>query len=141
VAGRTDHIPIHVPGGSYVIPADVVSAIGQGNSLNGLEVMKRMFAASPYGATAAPYGAQMPRAHPGPGLGLPPRAKGGKAHESVGHPTPIAAAGGEFVIHPADVARIGEGDISKGHKALDQWVKDVRGRTIKQLQNMPGPAK
>src|ERR1700689_1058466 len=26
VAGRTDHLPIHVPSGSYVLPADIISA-------------------------------------------------------------------------------------------------------------------
>ena len=30
VAGRTDHLPMHVPSGSYVIPADIISAMGEG---------------------------------------------------------------------------------------------------------------
>src|SRR5271170_8068816 len=50
VAGRTDHVPMHVQSGAYVIPADIVSSIGQGNSLNGLAVLRGMFKASPYAA-------------------------------------------------------------------------------------------
>lgn len=30
--GRSDKLPVSVPGGSYVIPADVVAALGEGNS-------------------------------------------------------------------------------------------------------------
>lgn len=43
VAGRTDHLPINVPSGSYVIPADIVSAIGEGNTLAGFQVLNRVF--------------------------------------------------------------------------------------------------
>ena len=32
VPGRTDRMNIHVYGGSYVIPADVVSGLGEGNT-------------------------------------------------------------------------------------------------------------
>ena len=35
VAGRTDHLPINVPSGAYVIPADIVSALGEGNTMSG----------------------------------------------------------------------------------------------------------
>ena len=44
VAGRTDHLPTHVPSGSYVVPADIVSGLGEGNSLAGFRHIKRMFA-------------------------------------------------------------------------------------------------
>lgn len=43
VAGRTDHLPIHVPSGSYVIPADIVSAIGEGNTMAGFQILNDMF--------------------------------------------------------------------------------------------------
>ncbi len=43
VGGRTDHLAMKVPEGAYVIPADVVSGIGQGNTANGLKVLERMF--------------------------------------------------------------------------------------------------
>jgi len=43
VAGRTDQHAIDVPPESFVIPADVVSALGQGNTNNGMEILTRMF--------------------------------------------------------------------------------------------------
>lgn len=143
VPGRTDRINTHVPSGSYVIPADIVSAVGEGNSLSGLKVLSHMFTASPrnapltpYTGSAGPYGSQLPSAVPGKGLSIP-RAAGG----NVGHAAPVVVAGGEFVIHPDDVAKIGEGSVKKGHKVLDQFVKDYRAKTIKTLQKLPGPAK
>jgi hypothetical protein len=43
VAGRTDHLPINVPSGAYVIPADIVSSIGEGNSMAGFKILNRVF--------------------------------------------------------------------------------------------------
>lgn len=43
VAGRTDHLPINVPSGAYVIPADIVSAFGEGNTLAGFQIANRVF--------------------------------------------------------------------------------------------------
>lgn len=43
VAGRTDHLPINVPSGSYVVPADIVSALGEGNTMAGFRVLNDMF--------------------------------------------------------------------------------------------------
>lgn len=160
VPGRTDQINTHVPSGSYVIPADIVSAVGEGNSLNGLKVLSHMFTASPrnapggpYTATAAPFGSQMPHPVMGRGESIPtapapglvsqpqPHANGGRARAPVGSPAPVIVAGGEFIIHPEDVARIGDGSVHKGHKVLDAFVKAYRAKTIKTLQNLPGPAR
>ena len=41
--GRADALPVDVPDGAYVIPADVVSALGDGNTAAGFEHLKRMF--------------------------------------------------------------------------------------------------
>lgn len=54
---------------------------------------------------------------------------------------PIVAAGGEYVIPPEDVVHIGGGDLDHGHKVLDAFVKKMRQKTIKTLQNLPGPKK
>jgi len=43
VAGRTDHHDMNVPNGAFVIPADVVSGLGEGNSLAGMKVIEHMF--------------------------------------------------------------------------------------------------
>jgi hypothetical protein len=43
VAGRTDHLPICVSSGAYVIPADIISAMGEGNSMAGFRVANEVF--------------------------------------------------------------------------------------------------
>lgn len=50
VPGRTDKLPIRVPSGAYVVPADVVSALGEGNTHAGGTVLDGMF--SPAGNNA-----------------------------------------------------------------------------------------
>lgn len=43
VPGRTDKLPVTVAAGSYIVPADVVSALGEGNTLAGTEAIERQF--------------------------------------------------------------------------------------------------
>jgi len=149
VAGRTDHLPMHVASGSYVIPADIISAMGEGNSMAGFKVAKDIFGQSfygqkgagsgkPYGGKGAPYG----------GNGLP--YGGGdlpysmEPHKAAGGETatvPIVAAGGEYVVPPEDVVHIGKGDLDYGHQILDEFVKRFRAKTIKTLKALPGPKK
>jgi 8-oxo-dGTP pyrophosphatase MutT (NUDIX family) len=81
VAGRTDHLPITVESGSYVIPADCVSAGGEGNTIAGFKVLRRTFGGEPYGQSGSPYG------QTGGPYGSPaPRAAGGRAphHKAAG---------------------------------------------------------
>ncbi len=131
VAGRTDHLPMTLQAGSYVIPADIISALGEGNTNAGFKVAKSIFSSNkPYGQRGLPYGAKgLPY-----GMDSPRKADGGPV-EGV----PIVAAGGEYVIDPASVAAIGEGDIDVGHAALDQFVKTMRKKTIAVLKALPGP--
>ena len=117
VAGRTDHLPMHVPSGSYVIPADIISGLGEGNTAAGFKTFNRMM--NPYGG--------IPKAY----------AAGGGVQEQV----PIIAAGGEYVIAPEVVAAIGGGDMDKGHRELDAFVKKMRANLIKTLKKLPGPKK
>lgn len=134
VAGRTDHLPMHVPSGSYVIPADIISAMGEGNTIAGFKHMRRMFSGNPYGGAAgSPYGGP-----PGAPYGepMPGKAAGGETAS-----VPIVAAGGEYVLSPDEVRMAGEGDLELGHKVLDQFVKKYRAETIKTLKNLPGPKK
>jgi hypothetical protein len=131
VAGRTDHLPTHVPSGSYVLPADIVSAHGEGNTMAGFKNIRRMFSGAPYGGGAAPYGQSE-----GVYGQMPGKADGGSV-EGV----PCVLAGGEYVLAPHEVAWAGDGDMATGHKVLDDYVKQYRGRTIKTLTNLPGPRK
>ena len=57
VAGRTDHLPVTLESGAYVIPADIISGMGEGNTIAGFKHARRMFGGKPYGAKSeAPYG-------------------------------------------------------------------------------------
>lgn len=114
VAGRTDHLPMHVHSGSYVIPADIISAMGEGNTMAGFKAAKITFSGS---------------------------QKEGRIDDHSSKAVPIVAAGGEYVIHPADVEEIGGGDMDKGHQILDEFVKKMRAKTITTLQKLPGPKK
>lgn len=118
VAGRTDHLPMHVPSGSYVIPADIVSSMGEGNTMAGFRVLDTVL--KEYGNS--------PQA----------RASGGRGAEEQ---VPIVAAGGEYVIPPEVVTAIGNGDMNLGHSELDSFVKTMRKQLIDTLKKLPGPKK
>lgn len=134
VPGRTDHHPMEVPAGSYVVPAETVSHLGQNNTQAGLAVLNRMF-------SSGPYGVKLPRIKRGPGAPRAPRVRSKQDGGSVGEPVPIYAAGGEYVIPPEVVTDIGGGDIDQGHKILDAWVLSQRKQHIKTLKRLPPPAR
>jgi hypothetical protein len=137
VHGRTDHLPMHVPSGSYIIPADVVAHHGQGNTMAGFKVMRRTFGGMPYGGSGGPYGQGG-----GPYGEALQNSRGGRAQDGAGDQgVPIVAAGGEYVLSPAQVRAAGNGDPEVGTKVLDEFVKRSRARNIKTLQHLPGPAK
>lgn len=109
IPGRTDRLNVHVPDGSYVIPADIVSGIAEGNTLAGTKLLDELFGAQEH-------------------------AKGGRV-------TPAIVAGGEYVVSPEAVMKLGGGDLKKGHDLLDEFVKQQRRKLIKTLRKLPGPAK
>ena len=126
IPGRTDRLPINVYSGSYVLPADIVSSLAEGNTEAGYEVIKRMVEEA--------------------------KASGGRVnmHDKYGlhghyhEPRPTVeclVAGGEYILTPDEVEAIGGGDISEGHKVLDSFVKSQRKKHIKTLQKLPPPAK
>ena len=162
--GRTDKNNADVGAGSYVLPADVVAGLGEGNTLAGAKIFDSILHSMPYGISAPERGRGdrgLPRPPSDPMLekGLfegdqgapisPQLAKGGKAdgEEKV----PIAMADGEITVRPEDVARIGKfytpidrpmpekWYVRHGHEVLDAFVKEVRGRVIKHLKKLPGP--
>lgn len=126
IPGRTDRIGANLPSGSYVIPADVVAGLGEGNSLAGAAVVDKMLHTEPYG-TEAPHlthgeGVRMPPVRP-PSLGegrqieamtsgIPQdggAAKGGKqempkAGKHDNGKVGVVIAGGEMVIPPGIIA-------------------------------------
>jgi hypothetical protein len=121
---------MHVPSGAYVIPADIISGMGEGNTVAGFKVAKSIFSAHFYGA-GTPYGQSgLPYGMPSPG-----KADGGAAT------VPIVAAGGEYVISPDEVTALGKGNLDDGHKILDSFVNQFRAKTVKVLKSLPGPKK
>ena len=141
VPGRTDKLPISVKGGAYVLPADHVAALGQGNSLAGADIVNKMFRMGPYGTALTGMRGVKTNA---PHLNL--SARGGKNRFSArggsqddGH-TPIIAAGGEIVI-PPDKIKERFGDLEHGHEALDEWVVNTRKKHIKTLRKLKPPRK
>ena len=67
IAGRTDKLAVSPATGSYVIPADVISGLGEGNTLAGANVMQKIL-------ETGPHGIQMPQARRGMGPPRPPPA-------------------------------------------------------------------
>lgn len=112
VPGRTDKLPISVGHGAYIIPADVVSSLGEGNTSAGAAHLDSIT---------------------GNRKKMPHFAKGGTVD--------IIVAGGEYHVPPDDVTRIGDGNINHGHQILDALVKHVRSENIKTQKNLPDPKK
>jgi hypothetical protein len=48
VCGRTDHLPVNVPSGAYVLTADIVSGLGEGNTIAGFYALEGFFGKQRY---------------------------------------------------------------------------------------------
>lgn len=137
VPGRTDKHFTHVSSGSFVIPADIVSGHGQGNTLAGMNTLQKMFKMGPH--TSVP--------KIGSNFGAKKFSKGGEIDESIGQPVPVKLAGGEIVIPPENahetMQRITKKKLSldEAHAAMDQWVLNQRKKLRKTLAGLPGPAR
>jgi hypothetical protein len=112
VPGRTDKHSINVLSGAYILPADHVAHLGQDNSLAGGKVLDSMFKTNSADRKNAP---------------------------ATGDIVPIVVAGGEYLLEPDQVESVGDGDMTKGHNALDAWVKSVRKKHISLLKSLPPP--
>jgi len=170
VPGRTDHVPLVVPNGSYVLPASHVSHIGQNNTEAGFTRLDHALGPSPFGAGKSPFGGKMPSIHHG---------RGTPAARAVSFPThktaagifhqggvtggdrdgvKIMAASGEYVLPPEFVESLGRaaledqyGEKAKnigsehaldiGHEILDSWVEQTKKKHIDVLKKLPGPSK
>ena len=130
VSGRTDHFPVTVDSGSYVLPADIISGApgAEGNTIAGFAHAKRVFGGTPRGGGSQPYN------HEGGPYGM---AHGGAAPTGV----PIVAAGGEYVVHPDAVREVGGGDLDTGHRVLDAFVLKIRKELIHTLKHLAPPKK
>ena len=133
VGGRTDHIPMSLASNSYVIPADVVSGIGQGNTMAGAHKIDGMFAGGPFGTSLPSIHNHSTIPHPS---SAPRLARGG-----VLNGVKVIVAGGEYIVPPEDVRKISKGDVTHGHAMLDEWVQRTRSGIVKKMKSLPGPVK
>lgn len=170
-AGRTDIHNRDVPAGGYVVPADVVSGLAEGNTMGGSSVIDKMFSTGPYGVKpgTGPDGMKLKGGHghadfprlqgskapPAPrvnstddlGLGLDGEGKKrggltGKKKSSVpGGPPVPVVVAGGEHYIPPEAIEQKFGDLDRGHKILDNWVVARRQHNIKELKKLPGPKK
>ncbi len=165
-AGRTDRLPLSVGSGSHVVPADVVSAVGQGASQFGANALQAAMRTGPYGVPfpkevhgkgppspphASGTGPDIPSGLTSSSSNLPVTglAEGGEDHKK----TSILAASGELVCPAEDVIAIGERGIRDGlahkgenaedvgHRLLDEMITRVRKFNIEWLRHAPPPKK
>jgi hypothetical protein len=140
--GRSDTVPMSVKKGAYVIPADIVSALGDGNSQAGASKLASKF--------GAPYGAPMPKIGRAPKphfMGIQKTAKpirqrfaNGGIDGDQSSVADIIASHGEFVLSPEQLeARFGSLDLA--HEAMDKFVENVRKKNAKISRKLPGPKK
>ena len=152
--GRADHVPVSVASSAYVLPADVISGLGEGSTLAGAQVVDRMLSTLPFGIQPTRLrGRGEPMPHPSGAVRLPPPPSGqyaagglagfaaGRVPHGAGEVVPCRLSGGEYVVNPDKVLAIGRGDMDLGHDILDAFIKKVRERTIKEMKALPGPKK
>jgi hypothetical protein len=120
--GRADRRDFQVPSGAYVIPADIVSGEGEGNTLAGAKHLDQMFEA------------ELQR-HGRDGFAM------GGATKTPGVPVPVKLSDGEYVVSPKHVAALGFGDIQHGHNTLDSFIRRQRPEHKKTLGKLPDPVK
>lgn len=165
-SGRFDKNNVSLPSSSYILPADVIAGLGEGNSLAGARVMDSILSSMPHGIAPPREGGRhpMPRPPSDPQLaqGLfegdtrapiqPETATGGTPDRKEEKTVPIKDADGEYRVLPEQVAAIGqyywsrnkttptwEQALKRGSGILDEFVREERGRNIKELRSLHGP--
>lgn len=138
-AGRTDRLPRAVGVDSFVMPADVVSGLGQGTTLGGATILDSIL------ASGGPYGT--PRAQSQP---IRPLASGGKSEGDVSH---VMVAPGEYLYPREGLMNAGwrrrnqngyhkpnpKLDLEEGHRWAREFVGKVRSHQKKFLATAPKP--
>lgn len=136
VAGRTDRLPRSVPADSFVMPADVVSGLGQNNTAAGAKILDGIL-------SSGPYGTPLPRSR---------RATGGTADGADSGLSHVMVAGGEYLISRNQLVNIGakmrhagksraRSDLAAGHEWARGMVDKVRKMQMDFLKHAPKPKK
>ncbi|HEX3587804.1 MAG TPA: hypothetical protein VH024_17525 [Candidatus Angelobacter sp.] len=134
--GRADKVAMNLAPNSHVIPSDVVSGWGQGNTASGAANLEHAFHTGPFGVSMPKPPSRGPsfRAPPAPRL-----ARGGVPSERGGIHTMVSD--GELIVPPADVHRIGDGDHDRGHDWLDRFIVHSRKHIVAQTKKLKGPVR
>jgi hypothetical protein len=143
VPGRVDRIPMRARSGSFILPADVVSGLGQGNTYAGAKMWGQALShsAGPAGVTNT-IKQRAFHAPPMPSFGRAMgqvKSKGFQRGGEADELTPIVTSGGEMIVDPEIVEALGGGDPEEGKKQLINSVTHVRKQTAKHLKSLPGP--
>lgn len=112
--GQEDNIPMDADVGGFVIPADVVGHLGDGNSVEGARKLDESFGRIGY-------------------------AKGGSVGKGQSK-TPINISAGEYYIPADGVAQVGGGDPKAGKRKLTGLISKVR-KHKKASSDLPPKAK
>lgn len=138
ISGRTDELPITVEAGSFVFPADVVSALGEGNTDAGNRIIEQLFTAAQGGEIPEPIARVFPKMKAS-------KKSTPKLYSDIDMnergTVPIIAAGGEFVATPDMVASLAGGDVDEGHTFLDALSQAVRADAVDTLKKLPPPVR
>lgn len=125
--GRADQVEETAEEGTYIVPADVVSALGDGNTEAGKAILDRVVQ-NLLQRTGAQPGNMGNRGNMGQNPGM---ARGGSV--------PIRVSGGEYAIPPHVVAAHGGGSHKRGADLLDMKVAEIRARHSAKLKRLPPP--
>lgn len=109
--GRSDAVDAKAEAGTYVIPADVVSALGQGNTAAGVKWLDRAVEKLMQGDAGA---------------------FGFKRGDRV----PIRVSGGEYAVPPTAVTALGRGSYENGARKLEALIAQIRQQAGR---GMPAP--
>lgn len=158
VPGRVDRIPMRARPGSFVLPADVVSGLGQGNTYAGAKMWGQALAhsAGPAGVTNTLKARSFHAPSLGRGFGAAARKifqRGGAVARKIffqrggavdnDELVPIVTSGGEMLIDPEIVEAIGRnngGDAEHGKKILVKACLHVRKQVAEHQRKLPRPA-
>lgn len=134
--GRADAVPMMLAPHSHVIPADVVSGWGQGNTSAGAGNLQHALSTGPFGTSLPKVPVRGPKMT---APRLPHLASGGVPKEQGGIHTLVSD--GELIVPPHDVHRIGHGDFKAGHDWLDRMIVDSRRQITRHQRSLPPPVK
>lgn len=112
--GQQDNVHVDLPHGSFVLDANTVSALGDGNSVAGRKKIREMLNQLNAGICEITHDTRL---------------------------VPAAISSGEFTIYPHHVSAFGGGDLEAGHKKLKSFVKKLRKDKKMNVMDIPPEAK